>query len=266
MATEQNKQNQGTESNVTSIGSAGSKSGAGSAASAKTAPQNSAAAGSQSDNTGTSNEQSTSETGSGVTGTVKTLYNKAKESPVGQTAGEVYGQAKDKAATVLDERKNTVATGLTSVADSLRQVGDNLHTGGVQDNQIANLTAKYSGSLASQVEKLSGYLENKDLREVMRDVETFARRNPAIFLGGAFALGLLAARFLKSSNPNQALVRRSQNDNSLLGNTGNSELRNLSGGSGTAANRNPGGSTGKINTGTKNTDTTNMDTVKRPTV
>jgi len=43
---------------------------------------------------------------------------------------------------------------------------------------------------------------------LMRDVEHFAHKNPAVFLGGAFALGILAARFLKSGNPNQALMRR----------------------------------------------------------
>ena len=32
----------------------------------------------------------------------------------------------------------------------------------------------------------------------MSDAENWARRNPALVLGGAFALGLLASRFLKS--------------------------------------------------------------------
>jgi hypothetical protein len=31
------------------------------------------------------------------------------------------------------------------------------------------------------------------------DVEDFARREPAVFIGGAIAIGLVAARFLKSS-------------------------------------------------------------------
>jgi hypothetical protein len=34
-----------------------------------------------------------------------------------------------------------------------------------------------------------------------RDLEGFARRNPALFFGAAFGLGLLAARFLKSTPP-----------------------------------------------------------------
>jgi hypothetical protein len=35
---------------------------------------------------------------------------------------------------------------------------------------------------------------------MIQEVERFARRQPALFLGGAFTLGLIAARFLKSSS------------------------------------------------------------------
>ena len=35
----------------------------------------------------------------------------------------------------------------------------------------------------------------------MHDAQRLARRQPALFVGGAFALGLLGARFLKSSSP-----------------------------------------------------------------
>ena len=35
-----------------------------------------------------------------------------------------------------------------------------------------------------------------------RDLESFARRNPAIFIGAAFGVGFLVARFLKSTPPN----------------------------------------------------------------
>ena len=36
------------------------------------------------------------------------------------------------------------------------------------------------------------------------EVEAFARRNPPLFLGAAFGLGVLAVRFLKSSRQQQA--------------------------------------------------------------
>jgi hypothetical protein len=43
---------------------------------------------------------------------------------------------------------------------------------------------------------------------MVRNVEDFARRQPALFIGGAFMLGLLGARFLKSSaqtDPSQGI-------------------------------------------------------------
>lgn len=129
--------------------------------------------------------------------TAKGLYDQAKN-----TAGQAFGAATKRATEVLDEQKGTVAGGLTTVADSIKQVGENLNTA-EEPNKITETAAKYTNSLAEQIENISGYFERKDVRDMVRDVETFARRYPAYFVGGAFALGFLAARFLKSSNPKQ---------------------------------------------------------------
>jgi len=59
--------------------------------------------------------------------------------------------------------------------------------------------ADYVDQAAGQIERFAGYLENRSVDELMYDAERFARRQPAMFLGGAFVLGVLAARFLKSS-------------------------------------------------------------------
>lgn len=141
---------------------------------------------------------------SGDTSAIKDVLSQAKES-TGQVASQAYGIAAKKATSAIDEQKANLAQGLTSVADNIRQLGTNT-TG--KDNPIADIAAKYSDSVAGQVEQIGRYLDGKDLRQMASDVEEFARRNPAVFLGGAFALGLLAARFLKSGNPNQALMRR----------------------------------------------------------
>lgn len=163
--------------------------------------------GSSTTGTGSTEDQSgaTDSTMGSVKETARGLYDQAKS-----TAGQAFGTATQRATEVLDEKKGTVAVGLTSVADSIKQVGENLSTATDEPNPIAETAAKYSNSLAQQIENLSGYFERKDVREMMRDVETFARRNPAYFIGGAVALGFLAARFLKSSNPN----RRNYNDGS----------------------------------------------------
>jgi len=148
----------------------------------------------------------------GDTGAIKDTLSQAKES-TGKDATQARGQVKDKAAYVNDEQKTNIATGLTSVADGIRQVGENLRTD--EQNQVAALAGKYGESLAGQVEKFSNYINQKEIKELARDVEQFARRNPALFIGGALALGILAARFLKSSgSSNQNSRRRSANNRS----------------------------------------------------
>ncbi|HXH70984.1 MAG TPA: hypothetical protein VNI60_11700 [Pyrinomonadaceae bacterium] len=141
-------------------------------------------------------------TSSGGTTDTKEMLQQAKE-----TAGQAYEKVTEQASSQIATQKDNLARGLSSVADGIRQMGENLR-GGEQQTPIAGITAKYGDSLARQVEQVSGYLEKKDFRELFKDVEVFARRNPAVFIGGAFALGIAAARFLKSSNPNQALMRR----------------------------------------------------------
>lgn len=145
----------------------------------------------------------------GDTGAVKDVLNQAKES-TGAVASQAYGFAAEKATTVIDEQKTNLTQGLSSVADSIRQVGETLR-GGEQPNGVTNTAAQYSDTIAEKVEQLSGYIERKDFNGLVRDVKSLAQSNPALFLGGAFTLGIMAARFIKSGNSNQALMRRPQN-------------------------------------------------------
>lgn len=137
-----------------------------------------------------------------VKDTAQGLIDKARE-----TAGQAYEMATEKAASKLDEQKAVVTSGLASVAGSIKQVGESLRE---TDDQTAvtEITAKYGDRLAGQIEQISNYFEQNDLREIASDVEDFARKNPAVFIGGAFALGILAARFLKSSKPAPASAKK----------------------------------------------------------
>ena len=140
---------------------------------------------------------STGTRGDGATGaataTARSFYDQAKE-----TAGQAYEAVTDKAANKLDEQKTMLTGGLTTVADSVRQVSENLGSSKTESG-LAEAASKYTGTAAQKIEDAAGYFETKSVREMARDLEGFARRNPAIFLGAAFGLGLLAARFLKST-------------------------------------------------------------------
>lgn len=126
-------------------------------------------------------------------GTARSLVDQAKE-----TAGEAYGAVTDKAAGKIDEQKATLADGLSSVADGIRKASQSLG-GGQADNQIAQYAGRYTRVAANTVDQVARYFDTHDTKAMVRDVEGFARRNPAVFIGAAFGLGMLAARFLKSS-------------------------------------------------------------------
>ena len=201
--TADNKNTQTADNNKTTTG--------GSGASTKQAKEGDSASGNTGNAQGGSSKNDTASQITnalqGDTGSIKETFDKAKDA-TGKAAGEAFGQVKEKAATVIGEQKTTLASGIHSVADSIRQVGENL--GNSDDNQVAALAGKYGETLAGQVEKFSSYIDDKELKELVRDVEQFARRNPILFVGGAFALGVLAARFLKSSSRNQSSKKRSQ--------------------------------------------------------
>lgn len=110
-----------------------------------------------------------------------------------QTVSTIAEQAQETATSQLSSQKERAASTLSTLAGTLRESGQNLR----QDQpQIASLTDQ----AAERVEGISEYIREHDVRELVGEIESFARREPAIFLGAAFAVGFLAARFLKASS------------------------------------------------------------------
>jgi len=128
-----------------------------------------------------------------ATATARSFIDQAKE-----TAGQAYEAVTEKATTTLDQRKTTLTSGLTTVADSVRQVSQNLGSSQT-DSGLAEAAARYTNTAAQKIQDAAGYFESRNVRDMARDLEGFARRNPAMFFGAAFGLGILAARFLKST-------------------------------------------------------------------
>lgn len=116
-----------------------------------------------------------------------------------QKASQMADQAQHRAASMLENQKQKAAENLHSVAEAMRQSGQQL-----REQDQAQMAVQYTDKAAEQIEHFANYLRSKDVNELMNDAERFARRQPELFLGGAFALGLLAARFLKSSSQQTA--------------------------------------------------------------
>jgi hypothetical protein len=112
---------------------------------------------------------------------------------VQETAEELMERAGETARSRIDDGKQQAARELNSVAHALRNCGTDL------ESDRTALLAPYVNRVADQVERFSRYIDTHSPQDIARNVEGFARRNPAVFLGGCFALGMVAARFLKSS-------------------------------------------------------------------
>jgi gas vesicle protein len=115
-----------------------------------------------------------------------------------QLADEAQQQATERARSGLDHGKTRAAETLGSVAQSLRQTTQQLRD---QNQQPAGRVIE---RVADRAERVSNYLRDTDVDRLIDRAEDVARRKPGLFLGGAFALGLLGARFLKNSRRNQS--------------------------------------------------------------
>ena len=125
---------------------------------------------------------------------------------VRELATTAQSRAGEQVRTQLDTGKSRAATALRDVASSLH------HPGELGEDTVS----RYIRTAGDQVQRAADYLENKDVREVVTDVEQFARRQPALFLGGAFMVGLFAARVLKSSRDAGRPGDREHRDRNLV--------------------------------------------------
>ena len=115
----------------------------------------------------------------------------------GQQAGESVGHLAERATDIgfkqADRGKDQAAEGLTQVAQSVRRLSTDMQE---SQPQIASVAE----TAADQAERIANYLRETDAREMLNTVEDVARRQPILFLGGAFLLGMAASRFIKAAS------------------------------------------------------------------
>lgn len=121
---------------------------------------------------------------------------------VQQKAQEVAGQAQAQAKSAITGRKDQLVEGLWDVTRVFRTTGEQLR------DQDRGAAAQYVDKVADQIDRFSNYLEERDLDQLITEAGNMARRQPELFLGGAFLVGLMVGRFLKSSSQQRAWAGR----------------------------------------------------------
>jgi len=171
----------------------------------------------------------------------KSLAHDAKEEVT-----NVAGQARDQVQGLVTQQKTRVADQLGSLAGALRDTGNQLgqKLGDKQGDNNLDLVG-YAGKAADQVDRFSNYLRDRELGDVVRDAETFARRRPDVFLGGTFIAGLLLARFLKASGSAENLETGAVRAGQTYPRAGGTPLRTGTGYSGTGSSGTGSAGTGR---------------------
>ena len=104
----------------------------------------------------------------------------------------LLGGIQQKVTSSVDQQKNRAADGLGGIANVIRNAGNELRT----ENEAL---ASYVDAASDQLRRFADQIREKGVADMLDDVHSFARRRPAMFIGGAFLIGVGIARFLKSS-------------------------------------------------------------------
>jgi hypothetical protein len=130
----------------------------------------------------------------GVTRTAK-----ENASQLGDAAVNLANSATDKVGEAVTQRKSLGADYIGSIAQATSRAANEF------DSDLPQ-AAHYIRQASEQMQGVADTVREKDVRELVGEVQDFARRQPTLFFGGAVVLGFAALRFLKSTAPSGAEV------------------------------------------------------------
>jgi len=133
--------------------------------------------------TTTSFKDQAAEAARDLKGAASGLTDKAKDAAAGAT---------DKLIAAVEEQKSAGADYVNIIANAVRRAGKEIETDLPQAGPYLRMAAEH-------IENASDAVRRRDLNELVGTVQDFARRQPAVFLGGTLLAGFAAIRFLKTS-------------------------------------------------------------------
>jgi hypothetical protein len=119
---------------------------------------------------------------------------KDQAAQIGDAALDLATNAKDKVEAAVTERKSLGADYIASIAQATGRAANEFE----QDLPQA---AQYIRQASEQIRGVADTVRERDVRELVGEVQDFAKRQPTLFFGGAVVLGFAALRFLKSTAP-----------------------------------------------------------------
>lgn len=125
-------------------------------------------------------------------------------SDLGEIGQQAVSQAQEQAVKIVSQAREQVTANVktqtargasiaTVLSSTLQEAGTQLR------EQDEAAVATYLDQAAGQVEQIGAMLENQEYGQLIGTVQEFARRQPVLFFAAAVAVGVVGARFLRSS-------------------------------------------------------------------
>lgn len=134
---------------------------------------------------------------------------------------EVGSALQDQALNALERHRGDVAEQIGSIADTLRQGGEELR------KQKLSGIAHYADSAADAVVDVTTYLRERDGAAMLQDVERAAKRQPLFLYGGLFALGALGVWVFRNSSETQNSGTRNSETRAPTANGGSNKTETI---------------------------------------
>ena len=127
--------------------------------------------------------------------TVEEVKGHAKDAAdtVSAMARDAAGTAKAKIAAKSEEAKDGLASEIHDTAAALRRAADEVRDGSPQGSTFS--------MLANGLADMADSVKDQNVSDIVGAANSFARKNPIAFLGGAALLGFAVSRFAKASEP-----------------------------------------------------------------
>jgi hypothetical protein len=109
-------------------------------------------------------------------------------------AKRATGEVRREAMREVDRRSTMAGERVAETAGDLRRMAQMMRDEG------RTAPAQLMEGAAGRVDGLADYLSSSDPSRMMQDVRTFARKSPALLVGGAVVLGLAIGRLVKAAD------------------------------------------------------------------
>jgi len=133
-------------------------------------------------------------------------------------ASHAVSDIKEEAMSTYMAQRDRVVESLTALATALKKTSENLikdAEGSTQEGNAAMALGPFVEEAADRVTQSANFLRDQDMSGLMREAQTLAKKQPLLFLGAMFGVGIAGARMFKGmSESGNSSSTSSESDNS----------------------------------------------------